>query len=180
PPSCPVRPKSGHSAIVGVSLPINSLQCLTCASCGQLQQRYSQKCLTLVLYPAHADVDAGICAATARITVHYGLMPANFTTLAHFSVSSAINVPNSVGVIGIGSALRPLIRTLTCGSARPAAILLLSLSMIAAGVPLGAPMPIQPLASKPWTNSATAGKSGSSDERDALVTANGCSSPPLM
>src|SRR5262249_36064048 len=44
---------------------------------------------------------------------HYGLMPANFTTLAHFSVSSAINAPNSVGVIGIGSAPRPLIRALT-------------------------------------------------------------------
>src|SRR5262249_61912735 len=72
----------------------------------------------------------------------YGLMPANFTTLAHFSVSSAINVPNSVGVIGIGSALRPLIRALTCGSARPAAILLLSLSMIAAGVAPRRPIPL--------------------------------------
>src|SRR5262249_57377843 len=73
---------------------------------------------------------------------HYGLMPANFTTSAHFSVSSAINAPNSVGVIGIGSALRPLIRALTCGSARPAAILLLSLSMIAAGVAPRRPIPL--------------------------------------
>src|SRR6516162_6167532 len=78
---------------------------------------------------------------------HSGLMPANLTTLPHFSVSSAINAPNSVDVIGIGSAPRPLIRALSCGSASPAVILLLSLSMIAAGVPLGAPMPIQPLAS---------------------------------
>src|SRR5262249_54130516 len=111
---------------------------------------------------------------------HYGLMPANFTTSAHFSVSSAINAPNSVGVIGIGSALRPLIRALTCGSARPAAILLLSLSMIAAGVPRGAPIPTQPLASSPWKNPATVGKSGTPDERDALVTANARSSPALM
>src|SRR5215831_3266392 len=89
----------------------------------------------------------GICAATARITYHYGLIPANFTTLAHFSVSSPISAPNWVGVIGIGSAPRPLIRASSCGSASPAVILLLSLSMIAAGVPLGAPIPIQPLAS---------------------------------
>src|SRR5499427_8425166 len=78
---------------------------------------------------------------------HYGLIPANFTTLAHFSVSSPISAPNWVGVIGIGSAPRPLIRALSCGSASPAVILLLSLSMISAGVPLGAPIPIQPLAS---------------------------------
>jgi hypothetical protein len=26
---------------------------------------------------------------------HSGLMPANFTTLAHFSMSSAMNLPNS-------------------------------------------------------------------------------------
>jgi hypothetical protein len=69
---------------------------------------------------------------------HSALAPENLTTLAHFSVSSAINFPNSVGVIGMGSAPRPLIRALSCGSARPAVILLLSLSMIAAGVPLGA------------------------------------------
>jgi hypothetical protein len=29
---------------------------------------------------------------------HSGLMPANFTTLAHFSVSSTRNLPNSAGV----------------------------------------------------------------------------------
>ena len=31
-------------------------------------------------------------------------MPANLTTLPHFSVSSAMNLPNSTGDIGIGSA----------------------------------------------------------------------------
>jgi hypothetical protein len=29
------------------------------------------------------------------IVDHSGLMPANFTTLAHFSMSSAMNLPNS-------------------------------------------------------------------------------------
>src|ERR1700747_1133168 len=43
------------------------------------------------------------------------LAPENLTTLAHFSVSSTINAPNSVGVIGIGSAPRPLIGALSCG-----------------------------------------------------------------
>jgi hypothetical protein len=36
------------------------------------------------------------CYGTSRRD-HSGLIPANFTTFAHFSVSSAINVPNSAG-----------------------------------------------------------------------------------
>src|SRR6516225_10382796 len=89
----------------------------------------------------------GLWSIGSRVDQGYPtLAPENLTTFAHFSVSSAINLPNSAGVIGIGSAPRPLIRALSCGSARPALILLLSLSMIAAEVPLGAPMPIQPFA----------------------------------
>jgi hypothetical protein len=32
------------------------------------------------------------------------LMPANFTTMPHFSISLVMYVPNSAGVISIGSA----------------------------------------------------------------------------
>jgi len=44
---------------------------------------------------------------------HSALMPANLITLAHFSVSSSTNFPNSAGVMEVGtlptSASRPLI-----------------------------------------------------------------------
>src|SRR6516225_12113147 len=60
------------------------------------------------------------------------LIPANFTTLAHFSVSSAISLPNSAG--DPGSATPPR-------SARGAFISLLSLSTISAGVFAGTPRP---------------------------------------
>src|SRR5262245_24579797 len=78
---------------------------------------------------------------------HSGLMPANLITLAHFSVSSAMNFPNSGGVIGIGTPPRSASRALIVGSARPALIASLSLSTISAGVFLGTPTPYQKLAS---------------------------------
>src|SRR5262249_57412380 len=105
-------------------------------------------------------------------------MPANFTTLDHFSVSSVINAPNSVGVIGIGSAPRPLIRALTSGSARPAAILLLSLSMIAAGGALGAPITNQPLPPLPRTKFPTPCPPRRSGERGPPGNAPDPRSPP--
>jgi len=72
---------------------------------------------------------------------HTGLMPANFTTLAHFAVSSATNFPNSAGVVDIG--VTPMPTRLACilGSATTALISLLSFSMISVGVLLGAPIP---------------------------------------
>jgi len=78
---------------------------------------------------------------------HTGLMPANFTTLAHFAVSSATNFPNSAGVVDIG--VTPMPTRLACilGSATTALISLLSFSMISVDVLLGAPMPCHPLAS---------------------------------
>src|SRR5262245_2969770 len=79
--------------------------------------------------------------------VHSGLMPANLITLAHFSVSFAMNFPKSAGVIGIGTPPRSASRALILGSARPALNSLLSLSTISAGVPFGAPTPYQVLAS---------------------------------
>jgi hypothetical protein len=62
-------------------------------------------------------------------------------TFPHFSVSSAMNFPNSAGVIGIGEEARSARRVLKFGSARAASISRLSLSMIAGAVFLGAPRP---------------------------------------
>src|SRR6478752_5331325 len=78
---------------------------------------------------------------------HSGLMPANLISLAHFSVSSAMNFPNSAGepanTLHPRSARRPFI----VGSERAALISLLIFSIISVGVALGAPIPYQPLAS---------------------------------
>src|SRR5215472_15304592 len=73
------------------------------------------------------------------------LTPANFTTLAHFSVSLAMNFPNSAGEPDNAVPPRSARRALNWGSARAALISLLSLSMISAGVSLGAPTPVQKL-----------------------------------
>src|SRR6516225_817426 len=77
----------------------------------------------------------------------YGFAPENFTTFAHFSVSSAMNLPNSAGDIGICRPSKSASRALIVGSARPALIASLSLSTISAGVFLGTPTPYQKLAS---------------------------------
>ena len=75
-------------------------------------------------------------------------MPADLITLAHFAMSSAIILPNSAGVIGgSGVAPRSTSRFLIVASETAALICLLSVAMISAGVPFGAPMPIQALAS---------------------------------
>src|SRR5450432_857090 len=59
-----------------------------------------------------------------------GLAPENLTTLAHFSVSSAMNLPNSAAELVITVPPRSAIRSLTLGSARTALTSLLSFSMI--------------------------------------------------
>src|SRR5258705_6451932 len=76
-----------------------------------------------------------------------GLMPANLITLAHFSVSLAMNLSNSAGDIGKAVAPSSVIRSLILGSVSAALISLLSLPTISAGVFLGAPMPFHALAS---------------------------------
>src|SRR5262245_16016240 len=77
---------------------------------------------------------------------HSGLMPANLITLAHFSVSSAMSLPKSVG--DPRSTVPPnSSRALILRSTRPVLISLLSLSTISAGVFLGAPRPHTALAS---------------------------------
>src|SRR5262245_23458243 len=79
---------------------------------------------------------------------HYSdLMPANLITLAHFSVSSAMNSVKSAGVIGIGVPPRSASRAFIFGSVSASLISLFSLSMISVGVFLGAPTPNQPVAS---------------------------------
>ena len=54
--------------------------------------------------------------------IYPGLMPADRITLAHLSVSSAMSVPNSIDVIGIGWPPRSVSRFLILGSANPALI----------------------------------------------------------
>src|SRR5262244_2666028 len=81
-----------------------------------------------------------------RFWNHSGLMPANLITLPHFSVSSAISLPNSAGEPGSPVAPKSAKRALIMGSARPAFTSLLSISMIAAGVFFGAPKPSHALA----------------------------------
>src|SRR5262249_19268262 len=68
---------------------------------------------------------------------HPGRAPENFTTFAHFSVSSTMSLPSVAGVNGSGTLLMSAIRALILGSARPASISPLSLSTISAGVPFG-------------------------------------------
>src|SRR5262245_731391 len=69
------------------------------------------------------------------------------TTLPHFSVSSAISLPQSAGEPGSGHAPMSASCPLSFGSASPALISRLSLSTISAGVPLGAHTPFHVLAS---------------------------------
>src|SRR6516225_463987 len=106
--------------------------------------------------------------------VHYSaLIPAARITLPHFSVSSVISLPYSAGEPDSGVPPMSASRVLIVASARPALISRLSRSMISAGVPFGAAMPNHELASKPGTNSATVGMSGSASERLIVHTANG-------
>ena len=85
--------------------------------------------------------------APAGIGSYSGLIPANLITLANFSVSSEISRPKVAGEPASAMPPNSAIRALILGSARPIPIALLSLSMISAGVFLGAPTPCQPLAS---------------------------------
>ena len=75
------------------------------------------------------------------------LRPANFTTFAHFSVSSAINVPNWAGVPLIGSPLMAAKRAFIAASAKAALVSLLRRSTISAGVLTGTASPYHWLAS---------------------------------
>src|SRR6266404_293041 len=96
-------------------------------------------------------------AARARETDKFGilwqdrpysaLMPANLITLAHFSMASERIAPNSAGEPPSTVPPSSTIQALILLSARPALSSLFSISMMSAGVFLGAPMPANPLAS---------------------------------
>src|SRR5262249_13798507 len=108
------------------------------------------------------------------------LMPVNLITLPHFSVSSAMSLPKSAGKPASTGLPRSASCALIFGSARPALISLLSLSMTSVGVSLGEPKPDQALASQPGTISPKVGTLGSTSERVAVVTASARSLPALM
>src|SRR5262245_52283708 len=75
------------------------------------------------------------------------LAPERFTTLAHFSVSSAMSLPKSPGEPGIAMPPRSANRAFTLESARPALTSRFNLWTMSAAVPAGAPRPYQALAS---------------------------------
>src|SRR5262249_42150927 len=81
--------------------------------------------------------------------VYCGLILAALTTLRHFSVSSAMSLPKSLGEPASTVPPRSASRVLILGSARAPLISRLSLSMISVGVFLGALTPNHVLASKP-------------------------------
>src|SRR6266480_7559256 len=68
-------------------------------------------------------------------------------TWPHFSVSSAMNLPNSTGDSANTVPPKSASRAFNWGSARPALISLLSLSMTSTGVSFGAPTPYHALTS---------------------------------
>jgi putative tryptophan/tyrosine transport system substrate-binding protein len=82
-----------------------------------------------------------------NVCIHSGLKPANLTNFAHFAVSSTICLANSAGDVAKAVTPTSVSRALNFGSASPAFISLLSLLTTSFGVPLGATMPHQPLAS---------------------------------
>src|SRR6266550_6868872 len=76
---------------------------------GTLRREVSRPCGRI----RHRDV------MERRFPDHSTLMPANFTTLAHFSVSSAMSLPKSAGVVGTGTPPSSLNRAFILGSASP-------------------------------------------------------------
>ena len=70
-----------------------------------------------------------------KLPGHSGFMPENLITLAHFSPSSTRSLPKSAGEPGSTVPPKAATRPFSLGSASPALISVLSLSMILAGVP---------------------------------------------
>ena len=98
---------------------------------------------------------------------HSALTPANFTTLPHFSVSSAMSLPKSAGGPTSGVAPRSASCALIFRSASALLISLLSLSMTSGGVLLGEPKPDPPLRLVARQELTHVGTSGSASERVA-------------
>src|SRR5262245_27691929 len=100
-------------------------------------------------------------------------------TLAHFSMSFAMSVPNSAGVPASDMPPKSTNLALILGSANPTLISLLSLLTISGGTPLGAARPNQSLDSYPGRNSPMVGVLGSDSERVFVVTASPYNRPAL-
>src|SRR4029078_3017468 len=97
--------------------------------------------------PQHEAEREASFRARERNATHCTFMLAALTTLPHFSVSLAMNLPKSAGEPGSTVPPSSANRAFNFGSARPALISLLSLSTTSAGVFLGALMPYQEIAS---------------------------------
>src|SRR5262245_21099076 len=138
----------------------------------------AEPCSNLGDHRAFAERDLWNVSATADQR-QSALMLAARMTLPHFSVSSAMNLPKSLGELARMMLPKSANRALILGSARPALISEFSLLMISVGVLLGATRPCQPLTSKPGTKSATVGTSGSASSRDMVVTASARNLPAL-
>src|ERR1700719_372282 len=95
---------------------------------------------------AMSDFQPVICRIVIGSTYSI-LILADRTTLAHFSVSSPMSLPNCADVIDSGRTPKLTRRPRVSGSPTIALISLLSLSMIAVGEAAGAQMPNQPLGS---------------------------------
>src|ERR1700722_8371732 len=94
--------------------------------------------------PASAGDDDTVCGTDGAYSID---SLADFTTLPHFTVSSAKSLPNAAGDIGIGTPPSWAMRTCIPGSASAALTALLRTSITSGGVPLGAAMPYHTLAS---------------------------------
>src|SRR5262245_9901145 len=116
--------------------------------------------------------ERGLWNVGVELRDYSALMPENLITLAHFSVSSAVNLPNSAGVIGMGTPPSSAMRVLIVGSANAARTVGLMVATMSVGVFLGAQRAYHWLASKPGSTSATIGTSGNASEREAVVTAS--------
>src|SRR5262245_27810477 len=102
----------------------------------------------LVRADGHLNIrGTGVTEFGSGLPLQSALMPANFTTLAHLSVSLARSRPKFAG--GPGSIAPPMSasRAFALGSARIALISMLSRPMTSGGVFLGAMMPKNALAS---------------------------------
>src|SRR6516225_9967094 len=122
----------------------------TCQSRSAMSAFGGKADISRTFQSGHWPRQSRVTGGTEYLTAHYsGLMLAARITSAHFSISSAINLPKSVGEPASTVPPRSAIRAFILGSARAALISLLSVSMILAGVLLGAPMPDQAPASYP-------------------------------
>src|SRR5262245_31287083 len=99
--ACPLRSESGQA---NACLDMSAL-------CQKLTFAVQQTILYSITLSAPAIRRTAVMEYRSELPDHSGLMPANLITLAHFSVSSAMNFPNSAEVINVG--LKPMSRRRT-------------------------------------------------------------------